>query len=484
MQTPSIVLMIDDEPSTLEALIALLEAEGYRLEYATSGVDGLKMAIDLQPDVILLDVMMPGVDGLEVCRRLRAKPEIAEVPIVMVTALDDQASRLQGIEAGADDFITKPYNKSELRARVRTITRLNRYRRFHIEHERFAWILQQAQDGYLILSDEDTIMYANPRAHLYLGYSTEEGLLANKFLEVAQRQYRLYPVETWESWPELDETPRYLVEPETPTSKTFWLKVDQLPSDNTSTFGRLIQLSDVTEQITVQRDMRTFHAIVEHKLRTPLGQMQMFLDLIQRRLAKHQYDEIANLAQNANEGVRLLIDQLNDIFQYISTPAIAQPGDGFHLIMFRTRVDTLCADLEIKKVSISIPSTLLKERLIMTQSALDLVLWEALENAKKFHPQHDPQIDVIVAPWEDSSIRLQIQDDGITLSPKQLLWAWIPYVQGEKFLTGQVPGMGLGLPLVHTLVWQTGGNIQLKNRTDRSGVVVEIILPLFKQEEG
>jgi DNA-binding response OmpR family regulator len=73
--------------------------------------------------------MMPGMDGYEVCRRLRADARLAEVPVIMVTALDDQASRLAGLEAGADDFITKPFNRAELRARVRTIARLNRYRR-------------------------------------------------------------------------------------------------------------------------------------------------------------------------------------------------------------------------------------------------------------------------------------------------------------------------------------------------------------------
>ena len=117
-------------------------------------------------------------------------------------------------------------------------------------------------------------------------------MLKNKFLEVAKRQYRLYPGEAWESWPEPAELPRYLVEPETPTAQAFWLRVDLLPSGDAHTFGRFIQLCDATEQITTQRDMRTFHSIVEHKLRTPLGHMQKFLDLIQGRIAKHQLGEI------------------------------------------------------------------------------------------------------------------------------------------------------------------------------------------------
>jgi PAS domain S-box-containing protein len=93
----------------------------------------LNRAADLSPDLILLDVMMPGMDGFEVCRRLRASDQLAEVPIILVTALDDRDSRIQGMEAGADDFVTKPIDRVELRARVRTVTRLNRYRRLLAE---------------------------------------------------------------------------------------------------------------------------------------------------------------------------------------------------------------------------------------------------------------------------------------------------------------------------------------------------------------
>jgi CheY-like chemotaxis protein len=482
MATPSIVLIIDDEPIALEALKGLLQTEGYQLESATSGLEGLQQAFTLHPDVILLDVMLPGMDGFEVCRRLRANPQLAEVPIVMITALDDQASKLQGIEAGADDFISKPYNKAELRARVRTITRLNRFRRLHIEHERFSWILQQAQNGYLNLNDDDAILYANPRAHLFLGYPTGEGLLTKKFLEIAQHQFRLYPEEAWISWPEPVEISRFLVAPETPTAQAFWLRVDQLPSRDIHAFGQLIQLCDVTEQITTQKDMRTFHTIVEHKLRTPLSHMQLFLDLIQGRIAKRQYDDLADLVQNAKEGARDLGDELNDVFHYITSTATARPGEGFHLTKLRSRVNTLCADLEINQVNITIPSTLLKESLTLTQSAVDLLLLEIFENAKKFHPQHNPKIDVMIAPIDEKFIKIQIQDDGIVLSPKQQLRAWMPYMQGEKYLTGQAPGMGLGLALVSTLVWQTGGNVQLTNRFDRPGVVVDLILPVAGKE--
>jgi DNA-binding response OmpR family regulator len=124
----SIVLIVDDDPTAREALVAILEGEGYELQQAKDGVQALRLLKRLQPDLILLDVMMPAMDGFEVCRRIRATPPLAEVPIILLTALDDADSRLRGIESGADDFLSKPPDRRELVARVRTITRLNRYR--------------------------------------------------------------------------------------------------------------------------------------------------------------------------------------------------------------------------------------------------------------------------------------------------------------------------------------------------------------------
>jgi signal transduction histidine kinase len=122
------ILIVDDEPTARETMVALLESESYQLELAKDGFEALQMLENLQPDLILLDVMMPGMDGFEVCRRIRSTPQLAEVPIIILTALDDRASLMQGIESGADDFLHKPVDRQELIARVRTITRLNRYR--------------------------------------------------------------------------------------------------------------------------------------------------------------------------------------------------------------------------------------------------------------------------------------------------------------------------------------------------------------------
>ncbi len=137
----SLILIVDDEPAGRRALESLLLGQGYGLAFACNAMEGLTLARRLEPDLIILDVMMPEMDGLEYLRQVRASPRLAEIPIILVTALDDRSSRLAGLEAGADDYIVKPFDRTELRTRIRTIIRLNRFRKLQ-------QALSSLQDAY------------------------------------------------------------------------------------------------------------------------------------------------------------------------------------------------------------------------------------------------------------------------------------------------------------------------------------------------
>src|SRR5690554_2515337 len=113
------VMIVEDERSQREVLSYNLAAEGYRITSAENGEEALLMFAEDRPDVIVLDWMLPSVSGIEVCRRLKIRPETREVPIIMLSARSDEVDRVRGLETGADDYVVKPYAISELMARVK-----------------------------------------------------------------------------------------------------------------------------------------------------------------------------------------------------------------------------------------------------------------------------------------------------------------------------------------------------------------------------
>ena len=126
VRTPPRILIVDDNATNVKILQARLASEGYEVVSAADGFEGLSAARELQPDLILLDVMMPRLGGLEVCRQLRADPGFPFTPIIMVTAMADLKDVIAGLEAGADEYLTKPVDHAALAARVRSMLRIKR----------------------------------------------------------------------------------------------------------------------------------------------------------------------------------------------------------------------------------------------------------------------------------------------------------------------------------------------------------------------
>ncbi len=482
----SIILVVDDDLVSRKLITSLLMASEHANEYevnvAASGHEALEKAAQILPDVILLDVMMPDMDGFEVCEKIRADARLSEVPIVMVTALDDRDSRIKGIQHGADDFITKPVYAPELLARVQTITRLNRYRRLHAERARFEWVISQAEEGYVLVDEKDQIIYANQRARLYLGLNDENNpteQLGN-FFEIATKQYHCEPQEAWALWHiEAEEPVRYLVKPETETTHAFWLQVSRLVQSIGSNTYRLIRLQDVTQKMSDQMNIYNFKNFIAHKLQTPLTVMSAAAELLEMDIDQMPEETAQNFSL-LNQSLRNLRMEIDDVLQYIQAPLIAKRmGDqaNFKLNRIPPLTQHISVELGISKLHVHLPDELLETFLLLSDQAMEWILWELLENAKKFHPQNNPTIEIRVSPQDNQLISLSVIDDGVTLTPDQLTQAWLPYYQAEKDFTGNVSGMGVGLSMVASLVWEVGGQCQILNRVPPPGVIVKLNIP-------
>jgi len=165
------VLIVEDEPALLETLAYNLTRQGYTIDTATDGISALEIARQTQPDLIVLDIMLPGLDGIEVCRILRQE---MNVPILMLTARDDEIDRIIGLEMGADDYITKPFSMRELMARVKA-------------HLRRVRLIRQEAESQPESITKEILRFNN----LSLDLTRREVILDGKPLAVKPKEYDL-----------------------------------------------------------------------------------------------------------------------------------------------------------------------------------------------------------------------------------------------------------------------------------------------------
>ncbi len=473
LESPLILAIIAD-PVTSSELSELLAGTGFRLELADPAEAGLAEVESLLPDTILLDMDLPG-SANETCRRLRASRPLKSIPILMLCSRDERDLRAAGLSAGADDFLDKPFDGLELLARLQTITRLSANRLLMADLTRFDWMVAHAPEGYLLLDLAGSIQYANESAHALLHLPDDPAGLP--FVHVVERLYVPEPESAWQHWLD-DPEPCFLVQPESPTARAAWLVLEALDSPLGAEHHRVVRLRDVTERMSIYHDMRRFHTVVSHKLRTPMSVMYTNLNLIANRLEKLSPEEVKRFASETVGGAFRLVSEIRDILAYIDAPLSLNYGEPLTLRDLPAMAQLVADTLKLQHVRLTLPTYLARETIALTPYAMEMLLHELLENAQKFHPQRAPQVDVSIGQTDPGYIKLRVVDDGVYLSPEQLRWAWLPYVQGEKDFTGELPGMGLGFPMAATLVWQAGGDLRLRNRPDAPGIIVDMNIPL------
>ncbi len=286
MERKHTILIVDDDEGTRNQLKLLFEDEDYEILYAKDGHNGLVIAETAALDLILLDIVLPGFDGYEVCRRIRANPRLSQIPVLMMTGYDLETSAVKGLEVGADDVITKPFKVMEVKLRVRTILRLNRFRTLQSERSRFTWIVEHSSDGYVALNSQGIITYLNPVASQLLDIElveNEEDKIP--FLQRVQKNYQLVTPQIWDKWPELNEK-AFLVRPESEQVSAHWLRVDKFDMESSDPGSCVLRLQDESNKMRMQQNMWTFENLVAYKLQTPLNGILSKIEKLCKRVDK------------------------------------------------------------------------------------------------------------------------------------------------------------------------------------------------------
>jgi len=474
------ILIIDDNLGSRRLLEGLLAKEDYQLTLAESGFEALEILKSMQPDLILLDVMMPGMNGFEVCATIRAEPRLSEIPIIMITALDDDESMLKGIDLGADDFLSKPINRLELRSRVRGIIRLNRYRKLCAERRKFEWVVERSIFGFITIDKNDQIIFSNPTAREFLGLSDSDSSCG--FLEQVTKTFTLQPPRKSEDWKAAlqEKDSLIFVKPQTDRTPARWIKATVLDLDQIESGQRLLRLEDISQNMRSFQEKQTFSSMISHKMLTPLNALnaaQQMLAPLQEAPDNAVLKRVFNLQ---HYGLERLEYDIDSIIRYLDSSA-AHPSENY--LSVAEIIDEITQIGNESKLAFSLEAEageLSSSIVRISKENFEACVREIIENASKYHPRNTPTLDFRIL-LEDTSktLLLRFKNDGMRLSDHEIANAWKPYWQSDRFFTGEVKGMGLGLSMIASHIWSAGGTCEIANTENENGVILSLRLPTY-----
>jgi len=463
------VLITDDQQIVRATLRGLLEPLGYTIFEAERGAEALSLLDRVLPDVLLLDLMMPEMDGFEVLRRLRSDPRWLDLPVLLVTSLDDRKSRLRGLELGADDFLTKPVDVQELRARVGTTVRLGRMRRQLQAQQRFTWTVEHSSDGFVWLDQELRVAGCNAAAGRWLGLGDRMLDRADVHLpSLLGERFRIRPRIDWLELSATREAHEItLVRPESRVAAAQWLRLtlSPLPAAPGDDVRWMAHLEDVTALQNTMGQAVSLLGLMNHKLRTPLAMVRTPVELLTQGYMGTDDPDWPKFRDQLDAAISRLqrdVDQLLRMADLMERPLISAGETLQDQAAFERVAHEVAMDLGIDAKSVSLRCE--GERVPrMGVEALQLVLMQLFGNALKFHPERTPLISLKLAPWDEHKVRMEIEDDGPGIPEELQEQVWQPMYQIDRIGAGEVPGAGIGLSLVANIAWRLGGRCWIES---------------------
>ena len=502
------ILAIDDTPTNLMALGAAL-GDAFDLQIATSGAVGLELAGELMPDLILLDVMMPGMDGYETCRRILADPRLRRIPVIFLTALDNFESEAVGLALGAADYITKPINVEVTRQRVSNLLEREQLRRQvesqrdQLEHvvkqrtaqledrmEELQAIFTLSPDGFVSFDRNRRVSQVSPTFTNLTGLSAaavtglDDDAFTATLAGLCNDQAPFRGTQEMAALLKLDARGDFsqdweAIELKVPKGRVLEVTLRQCRS---STVSQILYLRDVTRETEIDRMKTQFLEMAAHELRTPLTSVLGYTEvLLTQEIDATVHREVLGIVHQQAELVTSIVNELLDLVRIDS-----RRGQDFKVepLSLQVMVEEAVTAYKIAPDR-QAPIECAPERKLLVRAdrrKLGQVLSNLISNAYKYSPDGGevsigyPQAVLESVAWCGVAVR----DQGLGMTPAQLTRCFERFYRADT--SGKIPGTGLGLCIVKEIIDLHGGRIDIQSTPGR-GTEITVWLPECTQPD-
>jgi signal transduction histidine kinase len=473
MKDKPTILIVDDEPGNVRALQRTLFEEGYELVTAGDGAEALARFAEGEIDLVISDVMMPKVDGYELTRRLRADEKTRLVPVILVTGLMGTEERVKGIQAGCDDFISKPFDKAEVLSRARMLLKMNFYRSQLSEKEKLESILNRMEDGIIILDRDFRITRVNDAAKTFLQIDAAKP--PGDLIAYLSKNFRvLYPADLpgdVREKPVSFDIEREATERVKPLILAAVTSVIREPSGAPSSI--VLTVRDVTAERTEQNIKRDFIGLISHKLRTPMAVIYGEIQLLSAKIAGELNPKQEKCVERITQKIRVLNDVIDKliVFSELSSQKIFLLKETIDLKSYLPYVcDGFKGSLNLANLQIEVQCA---DALTIQMSKLyfEQIVKNLLDNAVKFTDKQRISICVAVKKGKDT-VEIAVSDNGPGIPPEERENIFKGFYQLERYFTGNVKGPGVGLALVKQLVEAHAGSITVESELGKGATFI------------
>ena len=508
------VLIVDDERVNRELLEVMLTPEGYVLLTAASGEEAIAATLQHQPDLILLDVMMPGMDGYQVVHKLKSDPATTNIPIILVTALNHRKARMLGLNAGAEEFLSKPVDRAELQVRVRNLLRLKAYSDHHRKHglmlegqvssrtaelveseKRYRQIVESTTDGILKVDVAATIIFLNRRLAKMLGYEVDEllGKSALSLLPTGQVDGIAKPALKRRS-EGVTETYDLTFRRKDGAELSVSIASTPILDEHGNFAGALSSIRDVTEQkkllaqLTVSDRMASIGILaagVAHEINNPLACVMANLELAEQEVLElgeklgvaREFGEVTEEIRDSCEATKRIRDIVRDL-KIFSRGEDDTPGPVDVQRVMESSLRMVWNEIRhraklVKNYGVIPPVEATESRL--GQVFLNLVVnaVQAIDEGRA----EDNEIRITTSLDSKGDVIIEIADTGPGMPPEIVCQLFTPF-----FTTKPAGiGTGLGLSICHRIVTGFNGSIEIISEVG-NGTAFRITLPPARAE--